>query len=193
MLTVRDFTFTVAGAFLGRFGSFLVYLVKRWIERRPQLESIQLDHGQLELLEKYVRISSKLESEGLYVSPPKSLACLVSRSLTPEKWERIATTGIVLHLRAVFTSCMFMEAIAAKQTEYSQALIVHRNEFVRWYTFYSQNVPFIFDDLNHLEVRSFHAYFYRITEETPTNIEGFFAALNDYQEAIDSGEIQIME
>lgn len=189
MLTIRDAAFSAAGAL----GAFLIYLIRRKIEKRSQREGVELDQIRLNLIESYLANRSKWEPAGWYVVPPASIEGLITTSMTPKQWEDVVTALAGLHIRAVYTGCMYIEAIAVKYSEYAEALDAHRQEYVRWYSNLKDRLPTVFDRLHPKECRSFHAYFYRITDPTEANIEGFFAALNEVQKAIESGEIQILK
>jgi hypothetical protein len=141
------------------------------------------------LIEKYLDIRNQWESQGSYVEPPASIAELISNSPTPTQWHDNLVAVAGLHLRAVHTACMYIEAISVKHPEYTEALELFRNEYIKWYSHARDKLPVIFEKMHALESKIWHAYYHRITEPTQINIDGFFAALNEFQQAIDSGEL----
>lgn len=84
---------------------------------------------------------------------------------------------------------MYIEAIVAKHPEYTHVLKLFRDEYVKWYSHARDNVPTVFENMLPLEAKIWHAYYHRITEPTQCNVEGFFAALKEFEKAIDSGEL----
>lgn len=120
-LTLRDILFGGAGAaVLG----FVQYLLKRRIERKRESESVDLEKRELELIDYFLSNKDKWESSGQYVEVPASIAAKVTKSITPQQWTEAYTTLGAHHIRAVHSTCMWFEGIAANYPEYQFALLL---------------------------------------------------------------------
>ena len=167
------------------------YLVTRRIERKQQSETVSLAKSELELIDLIVTNKDKWEAAGVYVEIPDALQGKVSQSLTPKQWlEAYSTLGAHL-LRAVHSTCMWFEGIAASDPEYQYALEAHRKEFLRWYNAITEFAPIVFVQMPPAVCKVIHAYYYRLTDPTETNIAGFRSALLDLKNAMDSGQIPV--
>jgi hypothetical protein len=188
-LTVRDFVAAGVTAAV----AFIVYLVKRRIERKRHSESLGLDKQQLELIDYYLTNKGKWEASGQFVEVPASIAGKVSPSLTPQQWDEYYTSLAAHHIRSLHSTCMWFESIAATHPDYQFALDVHRNEFLRWYNANVQCLPAVFDFMPKQVASIIHSYYHYVTNPTEANTDGFSTALWNLQKAMFSGEIIISQ
>jgi hypothetical protein len=152
-------------------------------------QTIALDRRTLNLIDEFNVVREKLEAKGLYIQPPPSIANLVQKSLTPKEWEEFYLIVCSRHIRALHSSCMYFEAIAAQYREYEEALEAHRREFLKWYKAAIELIPTVFNYMPEKQAKVHHAYYLRLMEPNVANIDAFFGALNELKSAMDSGEV----